>query len=234
MTSPDLNAGDLPHLTTERPHHRSATHRTTRELFGHDGQFFTVPGTFPVGLPDHIRFTSAVYAVLHAPNPVTGEAEFIVRDVDGHRLPLGTAAPDQATAIRSAVSALAEERRAHAQRVEHNRVHILGFVPTPPVRIGYTEAGTCVVHVRCSCPRVEGLAAHFEHVSLAADEWLDEATTTPWTFCPTSPTQVITEGGTGHLTSTSRNERGQAVVQVQQHDSGRQEGIALTRVSDMT
>ncbi|MEU7031629.1 hypothetical protein AB0A60_33645 [Streptomyces sp. NPDC046275] len=233
MTAPDLKAGDLPHLTTERPRHRSATHRITRELFGHDGKFFTVPGTFPGGLPDHIGFTPAVYAVLHAPNPATGEAEFIVRDVDGQRLTLGTSAPDQTTAIRSALSALAAERRAHAQRVEHNRVHILGLAPNPPVRIGYTEAGTCVVHVRCSCPQVEGLAAHYEHVSLAADGWLDEAPTSPWKFCPTSPTQVITEGGTGRLTSTSRNDKGQAVVQVQ-HTDGRHEVIALAHVSDMT
>ncbi|MEU3639965.1 hypothetical protein AB0H23_27575 [Streptomyces albogriseolus] len=233
MTAPDLNAGELPHLTTDRPRHRSATHRTTRELFGHDGKFFTVPGTFPGGLPDHIGFTPAVYAVLHAPNPATGEAEFIVRDVDGQRLTLGAPAPDQTAAIRSALSALAEDRRAHAQRVEHNRVHILGLAPTPPVRIGHTEADTCVVHVRCSCPQVEGLAAHYEHVSLAADGWLDEALTTPWKFCPTSPTQVITYSGTARLTSTSRNDKGQAVVQVQ-HTDGRHEVIALARVSDMT
>ncbi|MFH0245953.1 hypothetical protein ACGRHY_26860 [Streptomyces sp. HK10] len=233
MTAPDLNAGDLPHLTADRPCYRSATHRTTRELFGHDEQFFTVPGTFPGGLPDHIGFTDAVYAVLHAPNPATGEAEFIVRDVNGQRLTLGTPAPDQDTAIRSALSALAEDRRALAQRVEHNRVHILGLAAAPPVRIGHTEAGTCVVHASCSCPQVEGLAAHYEHVSLAADGWLDEAPTSPWRFCPTSPTQVITKMGTGRLTSTSRNDKGQAVVQVQ-HTDGRHEAIALAHVSDMT
>ncbi|MFI5867175.1 hypothetical protein [Streptomyces sp. NPDC051546] len=233
MNAPDLNAGDLPHLTADRPRHRWPSGRTTRELFGHDGEFFTVPGTFPGGLPDHIGFTVSVYAVLHAPNTATGEAAFIVRDVDGARLTLGTSAPDQDTAIRSALSALAEDRRAHAQQVEHNRVHILGLDPHPPVRIGHTHTGTCVVHVRCSCPQVDGLAAHYEHVSLAADGWLDEVPTTPWEFCPTSPTQVITDSGTGRLTSTSRNDRGQAVVQVQ-HPGRRHEVIALARVSDMT
>lgn len=233
MIAPDLNAGDLPHLTTERPRYRSATGRTTRELFGHDGKFFTVPGTFPGGLPDHIGFTPAVYAVLHTYNPATSQPEFIVRDVDGQRLTPSVPATDQTTAIRSALSALAEDRRAHAQRVEHDRVHILGLTPNPPVRIGHTEAGTCVVHVRCSCPQVEGLAAHYEHVSLAADGWLDEACTTAWKFCPTSPTQVITKRGTGRLASTSRNDKGQAVVQVQ-HTDGRHEDIALARVSDMT
>ncbi|MYS33487.1 hypothetical protein K388_05817 [Streptomyces sp. KhCrAH-43] len=232
MTAPDLNAGDLPHLTADRPRHRSATHRTTRELFGHDGQFFTVPGTFPGGLPDHVGFTDAVYAVLHAPNPATGEAEYSVRDVNGRRLTLGSPAPDQDTAIRSALSALAEKRRAHAQQVEHNRVHILGLAASPPVRIGHTETGTCVVHVRCSCPHVEGLAAHYEHVSLAVDGWLDEVPTTPWEFCPTSPIQITTERGTGRLTSTSRNDKGQAVVRLQ-HTDGRGEVIALIRVSDM-
>ncbi|MFH8257868.1 hypothetical protein [Streptomyces roseolus] len=232
MTTPDLNAGDLPHLTADRPRRRSATHHTTRELFGHDGQFFAVPGTFPGGLPDHVGFTDAVYAVLHASNPATGEAEYSVRDVNGRRLALGTPAPDQDTAIRSALSALAEKRRAHAQLVEHNRVHILGLAASPPVRIGHTETGTCVVHIRCSCPDVEGLAAHYEHVSLAAGGWLDEVPTTPWKFCPTSPAQLITERGTGRLTSTSRNDKGQAVVRLQ-HTDGRGEVIALVQVRDM-
>ncbi|MFD7866985.1 hypothetical protein [Streptomyces sp. NPDC059783] len=229
MTTPDLNAGDLPHLTESRP--RSA--RTTRELFGHDGQFFTVPGTFPGGLPDHIGFTRAVYAVLRIPNSVTGEDEYTVRDVDGHRRTLGTPAPDQDTAIRTALAALAADRRTHAQGVEHERVDTLGRAPVPPVRIGHTETGTCVVHVRCSCPDVEGLAGHFEHVSLAASDWLDEAPTTPWEFCPTTPTRVTAPSGSGPLTATFRDPVGAAVVEFQ-HPDGHREAVARTQVNDLT
>jgi hypothetical protein len=232
MTTSDLNAGDLPHLTGDHPRHRSAAHRTTRELFGYDGQFFTVPGTFPGGLPDHIGFNPVVYAVLHVPNPVTVEDEYTVRDVDGHRRTLGTPAPDPDTAIRSALAALADDRRAQAQRVEHNRVHTLGLAPVPPIRIGHTETGTCVVHVRCSCPKVEGLAGHFEHVSLAAADWLDEAPTTPWEFCPTSPTRVTAPSGNGPFTATFRNAEGAAVVEFQ-HPGGHRETIALAQVNDL-
>ncbi|MCX4826344.1 hypothetical protein OG883_42650 [Streptomyces sp. NBC_01142] len=232
MTTPDLNAGDLPHLSADRPRHRSSTHCTTRELFGHDGQFFTVPGTFPGGMPDHIGFTPAVYAVLRTPNLGTGEDEFTVRDVDGHRHTLGTPAPDRGTAVRSALSALADDRRAHAQRVEHNRVHILGLAPVPPVRIGHIDTGTCVVPVRCSCLQVEGLAAHFEHVSLAAGNWLDETPTTPWEICPTSPTRVTAPSGSGPLTATFRNAEGAAVVEFE-HPDGHREAVALARVNDL-
>ncbi|WP_440581053.1 hypothetical protein [Streptomyces sp. PT19] len=231
MTASDLDDGDLPHLTEDRPRHRSATHRTTQELFGHDGQFFTVPGTFPGGLPDHIRFTPAVFAVLHIPNPLIGEDEYIVRDVDGHRRTHGTPAPDRETAIRSALAALADDRRTHAQRVEHKRVHTLGRAPVPPIRIGYSETGACVVHVRCSCPEVEGLAGHYERVSLAAADWLDEASTTPWEFCPTTPTRVTAPSG-GTLTASFRNSEGAAVVEFR-HPDGHRETIALAQVHDL-
>ncbi|MGP3950830.1 hypothetical protein [Streptomyces sp. 7N604] len=234
MSTPDLNAGDLPRLATTRRRPRSVTQETVRELLGHDGQFFTVPDSFPGALPDHITFAAVVYyAVVRTTGPDTGEAEFTVYDVDGRRRPLGAAAPDRDTAIRGALSALAERRRAHARQVEHNRVHVLGLEPVPPVRIGYTDTGTCIVHVRCSCPKVDGLAAYYEHVSLAADGWLDEIPTTPWEFCPTSPTQVTTESGSGRLTSTLRNDKGMAVVRLQ-HTNGRREEIALAQVSDLS
>ncbi|MET8816555.1 hypothetical protein ABZW47_31725 [Streptomyces sp. NPDC004549] len=230
MSTPDLNAGDLPHLTAQRPRHGSPS--TTRDLFGHDGQFFTVPGTFPDGLPDHIGFATVVYAVLRTPAPATGTDEYTVRDVDGHRRTLGTPGTDQDTAITNALSALAERRRAHARQVEHNRVHVLGLPPVPPVRIGHSTTGTCVLHVRCACPHVEGLAAHYEHVSLAAD-WLDETPTSAWEFCPTSPTLVTTSNGRGRLTATLRDSKGTAVVEIQ-HTTGHREAIALSQVSDLT
>ncbi|MEV6653968.1 hypothetical protein [Streptomyces sp. NPDC051219] len=75
---------------------------------------------------------------------------------------------------------------------------------TKVVRIGFNTVGTCVVHVRCSCPHVDGLAAHFEHVSLAADGWLNQDTATPWEFCPTSatiqpgPTPCTNQPGSRH------------------------------------
>ncbi|MET7487103.1 hypothetical protein [Streptomyces sp. NPDC005538] len=233
MSTPDLNAGELPRLTTTRRRPRSVAQETVRELFGHDGQFFTVPASFPGAVPDHITFAAAVYyAVVRAPGPDIGEAEYTVYDVDGRHHPLGAPAPDQDTAIRGALTALAERRRAHARQVEHNRVHVLGLEPVPPVRIGYTETGTCIVHVRCTCPQVDGLAAHYEQVSLAADGRLDEIPTTPWELCPTSPTQVTTESGTGHLTSTFRNDQGMAAVRLQ-HTDGSREEIALARVSDL-
>ncbi|MFF3957390.1 hypothetical protein ACFYY1_29875 [Streptomyces sp. NPDC001890] len=156
---------------------------------------------------------------LPPPNPATGADEFIVRDVNGHRHILGTPGPDQDTAIRNALSTLAGRRRDHARRVEHNRTHVLGLDPVPPVRLGHTATGTCVVHVRCSCPRVEGLAAHYEHVTLAAADWLDETPTTPWKFCPNSPTRFTTQSGSGRLTSTLRNDKGMAVVELQ-HSEG--------------
>lgn len=233
MTTPDLNAGDLPRLTTTRRRPNSVTQETVRELLGHDGQFFTVPDSFPGALPDHITFADVVYyAVVRTTRSDTGEAEFTVCDVDGRRRPLGAPAPDQDTAVLGALSALAERRRAHARQVEHNRVHVLGLEPVPPVRIGYMETGTCIVHVRCTCPQVDGLAAHYERVSLAAGGWLDEIPTTPWELCPTSPTQVTTESGSGRVTSTFRNDKGMAVVRLQ-HTDGRREVIALARVSDL-
>ncbi|MGW6145663.1 hypothetical protein, partial [Streptomyces sp. NPDC055140] len=224
MTTPDLNAGDLPLLTTSRPRPRSVSQQTVRELFGDDGQFFTVPDSFPGGLPDHIDFPAVVhYAVVRTPKPDTGENEFTAYDVDGRR-PLGRPAPDQDTAVRSALSALAERRQDHARQVEHNRVQIRGLEPVPPVRIGYTETGTCIVHVRCSCPQVEGLAGHYEKVSLAADGWLDETPTTPWRFCRSSPKRVTVPGGSGRLTAVLRNAMGRSVVQIQ-HPGGRREVV---------
>ncbi|MCX4681652.1 hypothetical protein OG413_41360 [Streptomyces sp. NBC_01433] len=232
MTTPDLNAGDLPLLTADRPRHRSDSQRTARDLFGHEGQFFTVPGNFPDGLPDHIGFVTAVYAVLSTPNPNNAAHEFTVRDVNGQRHILGAPAPDQDIAIRNALSTLAERRRDHARQVEYNRIHVLGLDPVPPVRLGHAATGTCVVHVRCSCPQVEGLAAHYEHVTLAAAEWLDETPTTPWEFCPNSPTQVTTRSGSGRLTRTLRNDKGMAVVELQ-HSDGNRESVALAQVSDL-
>ncbi|MET7888717.1 hypothetical protein ABZU45_36695 [Streptomyces avermitilis] len=80
MTTPDLNAGDLPRLTATRPDPQ----RTVRELFGHDGQFFTVPDSFPGGLPDHITFAAVVYyVVLRTPNPDTRDDEGAVTLADG-------------------------------------------------------------------------------------------------------------------------------------------------------
>jgi hypothetical protein len=234
MTTPDLNAGDLPTLTADRPRHRSDSHRTARELFGHEGQFFTVPGSFPDGLPDHIGFVPAVYAVLRTPNPATGTDEFTVRDVNGHRHILGTPDPDQETAIRNALSTLSEQRRDRAQRVEHNRVHILGLEPVPPVRIGHTAQGVWMLHVRCSCPVVEGLAAHFEHVSRAAADWLDETPTTPWEICPTtSVRRITTPHGRGRSCGTTRTAEGTAALQICYADGQRERG-PLTQISDWT
>ncbi|WP_331732079.1 hypothetical protein OG613_47405 (plasmid) [Streptomyces sp. NBC_00015] len=228
MTTPDLNAGELPRLTRTRPDPQ----HTVRELFGHDGQFFTVPDSFPGGLPDHITFAAvAYYAVLRAPNLDTGEDEFTVRDVDGRRT-IGEPAPEQDTSIRSALSALAERRRAHAQQVEHNRVHVLGLDPVPPVRIGHTITGTCTVHIRCSCPQVEGLAAHYENVPLAAADWLDANPATTWELCPTSPARVITPSVSGRISATFRNADGAAGVEIQ-HLNGHREVVALTRASDL-
>ncbi|MFI1701448.1 hypothetical protein ACH419_36585 [Streptomyces bobili] len=229
MTTPDLNAGELPRLTTTRPDPQ----HTVRELFGHGGQFFTVPDSFPGGLPDHISFAAVVYyAVLRTPNLDSGEAEFAVRDADGRNHTIGEPAPEQDTAIRSALSALAERRRAYAQQVEHNRVHVLGLDPVPPVRIGHTDTGTCTVHVRCSCPQVEGLAAHYEHVSLAAADWLDANPTRTWELCPTSPARFATPSASGRITATFRNADGAAVVEIQ-HPDGHREVVALARVSDL-
>lgn len=234
MTTPDLNAGDLPRLTTTRRRPRSVTQETVRELLGHDGRFFTVPDSFPGALPDHITFAAVVYyAVVCTTRADTGEAEFTVYDVDGRRRSLAAPTSDQDTAIRGALSALAERRRAHARQVEHNRVHVLGLEPIPPVRIGYTDTGICIVHVRCTCPQVDGLAAHYENVSLAADGWLDEIPTTPWGLCPTSPTQVTTDSGSSRLTCTLRNDKGMSVVRLQ-HTDGRREIFALAQVTDLT
>lgn len=232
MSTPDLNAGDLPHLTTVRPGHRSDSHSTTRDLFGHDGQFFTVPGTFPDGLPDHTGFTTVVCAVLRTPDLTTGADAFTVREVDRHRRPLGAPDADQDTAIRSALTAVAERRRAHARYVQHNRVHVLGLEPVSPVRVGHSTTGACVLHVRCSCPHVEGRAAHFEHVSQAAADWLDETPTTPWELCSTSPTRITTPNGSGRLTGTLRDSKGTAVVEIQ-HTDRDAEVIALAQVVEL-
>ncbi|MFB6992182.1 hypothetical protein [Streptomyces sp. NPDC056304] len=233
MTTPDLNAGELPTLTTTRPGLRSTPAQTVRDLFGHDGQFFAVPSTFPSGLPDHITFADLVYyAILRVPNPDTGADEFTVRDVDGRHRTLGAPAPDLDAALRSALAELAANRRAHAQQVEHNRVHTRGLQPVPPVRIGYTPTGTCIVHVRCACPQVEQLAAHFEHVFLAAADWLDEIPTTPWALCPTSPSRVMTATGPRRLLQTLRSPDGAADVEIQGAD-GRIEVISFASVDDL-
>lgn len=230
MSTPDLSAGALPRLTATRLRHGSRS--TTRDLFGYEGQFFTVPGTFPDGLPDHIGFIAVVYAVLRTTASATVTDEFTVRDVDGYRQTLGTPGNDQDAAIRSALSALAERRRAHGRQVEHNRVQVLGLPAVPPVRIGHSTTGTCVLHVLCSCPHVEGLAAHFEHVSLAAD-WLDESPTGSWELCATAPTHVTIPHGGGRLTATLRDSKGTAVVEIQ-HSTGHREAVALAEVSDLT
>ncbi|RNG30341.1 hypothetical protein [Streptomyces botrytidirepellens] len=180
----------------------------------------------------HIGFTLAVYAVLRTPRPATDADEFTALNVDDNRHLLGAPDPDQDTGIRKALSALAERRRADARQVEHNRVHILGRDPVPPICIGHTAPDTYIVHVRCSCPQVEGLAAHFEHVSQAAADWLDEIPTTPWKFCPTSPTRVTGPSGSGRLTRTLRNAEGAAVVELQ-HADGHREAVALAEVSDL-
>ncbi|MGW6203675.1 hypothetical protein ACWF9B_08515 [Streptomyces sp. NPDC055089] len=233
MTTPDLNAGELPTLTTTRPGPRSTPAQTVRNLFGHDGQFFAVPGNFPSGLPDHITFADLVYyAILRIPNPDTDADEFTDRDVDGRHRTLGATAPDPDAALRSALSEVAANRRAHAQQVEHNRVHAGGLQPVPPVRIGYTPTGTCTVHVRCACPQVEQLAAHFEHVSLATADWLDEIPTTPWALCPTSPNQVTTATGPNRLLQTLRSPDGAAAVEIQSAD-GRIEVIPFASVDDL-
>ncbi|MFJ5817288.1 hypothetical protein ACIQGT_25830 [Streptomyces sp. NPDC093108] len=233
MTIPDVNAGELPTLTATRPGLRSTPAQTVRDLFGHDGQFFAVPGSFPSGLPDHITFAEVVYyAVVRIPNPDSGADVFTVRDVDGRHRTLGVPAPDLDAVLRSALCDLAANRRAYAQQVEHNRVHTRGLQPVPPVRIGYTTTGTCIVHVRCACLEVERLAAHFEHVSLAAADWLDETSTTPWEFCPTSPNRVSTPTGEGLLVRTLRSVDGAAAVEIQSTD-GRSEFIPLASVNGL-
>ncbi|MFE1785285.1 hypothetical protein ACFW9F_22610 [Streptomyces sp. NPDC059506] len=229
---PDLNAGDLPPLTPLRPNaHPSHPRRTVRDLFGHSGLFFTVPGTFPAGLPDHITHTDTVYAVVRIPDTTTDA--FVVHDVDGNRHRIGRPAPDCTAAIRSALTELATHRRRRAQQIEYNRIHVLGLEPAPPVRIG-TSAGTCIVHTRCFCPHVEGLAAHFEHVSVAADDWLNEAPDTPWQFCPTSPQRITTPTASGRITRTCRTDQGTAAVEIEHDADGRRILVPLREVTNQT
>jgi hypothetical protein len=230
VSDPDLNISDLPPLTDQHPRYADQTRQTVRNLFGCDGMFFTVPGTFPTGLPDHIGFLDTVYALLHTPEPATGTVLFIVRDADGNRHRLGHPAADSDTAVRSALFALADQRRAHARQVEHNRVHLLGLEPHPPVRIGHHN-GAWIVHARCSCPYVEGLAAHFERVSLAADAWLNEDATTPWAFCPTSASRLTAGSVSGHITATGRADQGAATAEIERAD-GHRTIVRLDEVTD--
>ncbi|MFE2852673.1 hypothetical protein ACFXJO_16275 [Streptomyces lavendulae] len=212
----DLNAGHLPRLTHTRPDtHSPRTDLTAMELFGCPGMFFTVPGTFPSDLPQHIThtYTDTVYAVLQTLDPVTGMSQYTVRDVDGHRLRLGEPHPRKSDAVRSALDGLALFRRDHAAQVASRRVGC-HLPPVPSVRIGY-DTGAYIVHIHCDCSRVRGFAAYFEHFSDAGD-WLSN-NSDPWQLCTTSPLRVITASGGGRITGTRRDEHGIPVVEVR-HD----------------
>lgn len=232
--SPDLNAGYLPRLTRTRPAaDPTPAGRTVTDLFGCDGHFFTVPGTFPHDLPDHITHTDSLYAVLHTTDPATGSPRYTVHDVDCHRLPLGEPGTRKIDVVRNALAALAAHRRAHAAQVTHNRVHLRGLPPAPPIRIGYDDTHTCIVHVRCACPHIPGLSAHFEHFQDAAADWLTE-TSDPWQLCPTSPHRAVTTAGTGDVRATHRDDQGAPVIEVLHDGYSRPAVLPLTYVKDIT
>ncbi|MGW2934649.1 hypothetical protein ACWDA7_22955 [Streptomyces sp. NPDC001156] len=109
---------------------------------------------------------------------------------------------------------------ADTDEVTHARVHVLGLDPVPPIRISHDDDGTAIVHARCACTRIAYLAAQFEHISLAADQWLDQ-NTRPWRLCPTSETRVTTPTAHGRITATHRSSDGTAQVEIEQADGQR-------------
>ncbi|MGI5133835.1 hypothetical protein [Streptomyces sp. CA-106110] len=109
---------------------------------------------------------------------------------------------------------------ADADEVTHTRVHVLGLDPVPPISISHDDDGAAVVHARCACPRIADLAAQFEHISLAAADWLDQ-NTRPWRLCPTSQTRVTAPTAHGRITATHRSSDGTALIEIEQPDGQR-------------
>ncbi|MFF7183118.1 hypothetical protein [Streptomyces sp. NPDC008121] len=195
MRERDFRLGHLPFLTRTRPalppHDPETVMATAEALFGCEGEFFTVPGSFPE-VPDHLIFSDTTYAVLRTPSAVTDETWYTVRDVDGHRQILGEPGPRKIDTVRSALSQLAKLRMEHVARVTRNRVDLLGLPPVPAVRLGHDELTPArVLHVRCGCDRVPGLSAHYENLEEAADRLNGfEAIS----ICPTSFSPAATLG----------------------------------------
>ncbi len=108
--------------------------------FGRNGYLFTVPGSFPEDIPNHLRVTDwemAVYRTKDDPDV------WEVRDVNGARRVWGTGG-SRREAIGLAFQEIARKRRIEAADVADKR-KAAGLEPAPPYAVEITGSVTLVV-----------------------------------------------------------------------------------------
>jgi len=189
----DNAKGEPVYVKTLPERHPVHPGKTVREVFGHDGYWFTVPGDFPASLPDEFRVSRATYAVFQSPDVVPGALVWVVRGTNGSIARLGQSTESRRAAVREALEVQSRYRMMRAHSLVKTRAELNGRPVPAPVRVSAGDAGW-VVHIRCACEDVTS-PEDFPSVARAARDWIDADPGTPWELCPHSPGAFVTIAG---------------------------------------
>ncbi|KNE80140.1 hypothetical protein AB0B04_32200 [Streptomyces xinghaiensis] len=211
-TGTDEGTGEPVYVCSLPERHHSHAGRTTRDVFGREGYWFTIPGDFPTSVPDEFHLTRATYAVTHE-DLGAGLVAWKVWEAVDHRAPLATSTESRRVAVRHAVARMANEREERARRIIAER-RAIGQQPVMAVRVERTTvaadpgnawrtpdgAPLIRVHVRCGCTNLPDKVAEFPHPwDVAASEYLNQGAA--WQLCERSPRHVTTDAGRGEVLS---------------------------------
>lgn len=233
----DNPTGEPVYVKTLPERHGMHGGKTVREVFGHDGYWFTIPGSFPASLPDEFHITRQTFAVFQSPDVVRGALVWVAHHLwrrERHGIRRGTSTESRRMAVRAAVSDYSRWAMRRGAEILDNRAAINSQAPTAPVRVT-AEGGAWIVHVHCLCGRLDG-AESFASAREAASEWVDQDPGTPWALCAHSPAAFVT-GGSGEryaVTGTGRGDgrktpAGFALLHGV-HDDGRTASVPLRTV----
>lgn len=214
--------------------HSSHGGKTVRDVFGHDGYWFTVPGEFPASLPDEFAITRQTFAVFQSPDVVRGALVWVVHHLWGrHGVQRGTSTESRRLAVRAAVADYSRWAMNRAAEIIENRAAI-NSEPAPALVRVTAEGGAWVAHVKCAHGALSG-AESFDSIESACTEWLDADPGTPWDLCAHSPRSFVT-GGSGERYTVTGTGRGDGVktpagfaVLHGMHDDGRTASVILRR-----
>jgi len=151
--SADSPTGEPVYVKTLPERHPVHPGKTVRDVFGHDGYWFTIPGDFPASLPNEFHLTRATYAVFQSPDVVPGALVWVARPTNGSVARLGQSVNSRREAVREALEVLSRCRMRRARLIIEDRAALNGRPKPAPVRVAAGDSGW-VVHIRCVCEDV--------------------------------------------------------------------------------
>jgi hypothetical protein len=211
-TGSDDGTGEPVYVRSLPERHARHAGRTTRDVFGHEGYWFTIPADFPMSVPDEFHLARATYAVTRE-DLGAGLMAWKVWESADHRSPLATSIESRRAAVRHAVAKVANAREERVRKIVDARRSI-GQQPVMAVKVERTTVAAdpendwrypdgvplIRVHVSCGCTDLPDQVAAFAHPSdVAASEYLDDGAA--WELCDRSPKHLTTDAGRGEVLS---------------------------------